>query len=99
VIVAEDNKLKDVVKVSRTYLINKTTQKFNNSFSILSFKLSDCHLFFDLGHDAFKGTFSQKVAEIISLYHRFGPNKGTPTLFKFLKLCFKKLKLFMWGLS
>jgi hypothetical protein len=48
-----------------------------------------------------KGHSHKKVAEItgISLYIRFGPNLGMPTLFKFLKLSVKKLRLFMWGRS
>jgi hypothetical protein len=46
-----------------------------------------------------KGHSHEKVVEIISLHHRFGPNKGTPMLFKFLKSSVKKLRLFMRGSS
>jgi hypothetical protein len=48
----------------------------------------------------FKGTFSRKkVADIIALNDRFGPNQGTPTLHKILKSFVKKLRLFIWGRS
>jgi hypothetical protein len=39
----------------------------------------------------------KKVVEIISLNDRFGPNKGTPTLFKCLKSFAKKLRLLCGG--
>jgi hypothetical protein len=42
-----------------------------------------------------KGHSHKKVVEINSLHHKLGPNEGMPTIFKFLKLYFKKLQLFM----
>jgi hypothetical protein len=41
----------------------------------------------------------EKFVEIIASKDRFGPNKGTRTFFKFLKLFVKKHRLFMWGRS